>query len=74
MEETVFNLKPTHEFIELNKLLKLVGIAQTGGHAKIIIDEGSVLVNGEVERRRRKKLRHGDMVICEGMRIDLKRS
>jgi len=39
MEKEVFNLQPTDDFIELNKLLKLMGIAQTGGHAKLLIDE-----------------------------------
>lgn len=71
MEKTVFKLKPTDEFIELNKLLKITGLAQTGGHAKITIDEGSVLVNGEVELRRRKKLRQGDIVVCENKHIEI---
>ena len=43
------------EYIELMALLKAVGIAQTGGHAKIIVDDGNVLRNGEVELRRRAK-------------------
>ena len=37
------------EYIELMALLKAVGIAQTGGHAKMIVDEGNVIRNGEVE-------------------------
>ena len=43
-------------------LLKAVGIAQTGGHAKMIVDEGNVLRNGEVELRRRAKCRKGDEI------------
>jgi len=72
MKEDTFNLKPKDEFIELNKLLKLMGIAQTGGHAKLMIDEGSVKVNGEIELRKRKKLRQGDKIECEGYRIEIK--
>lgn len=50
------------EYIELMALLKAVGIAQTGGHAKLIVDEGNVLRNGEVELRRRAKCRKGDEI------------
>ena len=52
----------TQEFIELNKILKLLGLVETGGEAKIRIDQGEVKVNGEVEYRRRRKLRAGDFV------------
>jgi len=50
------------EYIELMALLKAVGIAQTGGHAKMIIDEGNVIRNGEAELRRRAKCRKGDEI------------
>ena len=50
------------EYIELMALLKAVGIAQTGGHAKMIVDEGNILRNGEVELRRRAKCRKGDEI------------
>ncbi|MEY4603552.1 MAG: hypothetical protein RIT43_844 [Bacteroidota bacterium] len=50
------------EFIELIQLLKASGIAQTGGHAKMIVEEGKVLRNGEVELRKRAKLIAGDKV------------
>ena len=50
------------EYIELMALLKAVGIAQTGGHAKMIVDEGNVIRNGEVELRRRAKCRKGDKI------------
>ncbi|MEO1254334.1 MAG: RNA-binding S4 domain-containing protein [Bacteroidota bacterium] len=49
-------------FIELNKLLKIMGLAITGGEAKQLIDDGQVYVNGAVEMQRRKKLRQGDVV------------
>jgi ribosome-associated protein len=57
----IFNLNGA-EFIELIKLLKLLHIAQSGGHAKIIVEEGEVKLNGEVEFRKRAKLRPGDIV------------
>ncbi len=72
MDIIVFNLRPTDEYIELNKLLKIIGLAQTGGHAKIIIDEGVVLVNGKTELQKRKKLRDGDVVQCENRSIEVK--
>ena len=71
MTTTVFTLRPNDEFIELIKLLKLQQIAQSGGHAKLMVDEGEVRVNGEQESRKRKKLRHGDYVECGEERIEI---
>ncbi|MEQ9404623.1 MAG: RNA-binding S4 domain-containing protein [Cyclobacteriaceae bacterium] len=51
------------DFIELNKLLKILSWVNSGGDAKRVIDEGLVKVNGEVETRRRKKLRKDDEVM-----------
>lgn len=50
------------EFIELNKLLKLLGIAETGGHANTMISEGEVLLNDLAEFQKRKKIRLNDIV------------
>jgi len=66
----VFNLNGA-EFIELIKLLKLLHIAQSGGHAKIMVDEGEVKLNGEVEFRKRAKLRPGDIVETSGKKISV---
>ena len=52
--------------IRLDQFLKHIGLAQTGGHAKYLIREGLVLVNGEIEQRRGRKLVAGDIVSCEG--------
>jgi len=71
MQKDTFTLRPDDEFIELMKLLKIKQIAQTGGHAKIIIGNGEVTVNGEQEFRKRKKLRPGDIVEVEGMSIEI---
>lgn len=49
-------------YIELIQLLKAEGIAQTGGHAKFIVDEGEVVRNGEIEMRKRAKLIIGDRI------------
>ena len=50
------------EYIELNKLLKLLQLVETGGEANICIENGEVLVNGVVELRKRNKLRTGFVV------------
>lgn len=50
------------EYIKLDQFLKLIGIAQTGGHAKMIINEGNVEVNDEVTLQRGKKIRKNDIV------------
>lgn len=51
-----------HEFIELNKLLKLLHLVGTGGEANSRIEQGEVLVNKALETQKRKKLRVGDRV------------
>lgn len=58
-------------FIELIGLLKALGIAETGGHAKAIVEEGEVLRNGEVELRKRAKLVPGDLIEIDGLQIKL---
>lgn len=48
--------------MELYKILKFEGIVASGGEAKAVIDGGQVLVNGEVETRKRKKIVSGDTI------------
>ena len=50
------------ETIRLGQLLKLAGLAETGGHARELIQEGEVRVNGDVELRRGRQLRRDDLV------------
>lgn len=50
------------EPVELYKILKFEGIVGSGGEAKLVISDGQVLVNGEVETRRRKKIVSGDVI------------
>jgi ribosome-associated protein len=66
MEE--FELRST-EFIELNDLLKVTGVCSSGGAAKALIAEGRVRVDGEVELRKRCKIRKGQSVEFEGHEI-----
>jgi ribosome-associated protein len=63
--------KITGEYIELIQLLKAIGIAQTGGHAKMIVDEEMVTRNGAIELRKRAKLVIGDLIEVENFIINL---
>ena len=57
------------EYIKLDQALKLADVASTGGHAKFLILEGLVKVNGEVETRRGRKLKTQDIIEVEGNTI-----
>ena len=59
------------EYIELLQLLKATGIAQTGGHAKMIVDDEVVFRNGELETRKRAKLVPGDLIVIEEITVKL---
>ncbi|TQQ84583.1 S4 domain-containing protein YaaA [Peptacetobacter hominis] len=59
-------IKIDSDYIKLDQALKYADVVSTGGHAKILIQDGFVKVNGEVETRRGKKLRSGDTVEVEG--------
>lgn len=52
----------TTEYIKLDQFLKLSGVAGTGGHAKILISEGQIKVNGTIALERGKKIRKNDIV------------
>lgn len=57
------------DFIPLCDLLKYCGVTETGGMAKMLIAEGMVLVDGEVELRKTRKIRSGQVVSGEGFSI-----
>ena len=59
-------IKIRDEFIKLGQLLKLAGLVGSGVDAKLVIQEGSVKLNGEVETRRGKKVYPGDVVSYDG--------
>ena len=69
MEE--FRLRSTDEFIKLGQLLKAAGLSETGADAKEDILSGKVIVNGEAEYRRGKKLKDGDIVSFSGKTIKI---
>jgi len=52
-----------HEYIQLNQLLKLLGLVDTGGEANQRIVDGEIKVNNAVEYQKRKKLRKGDVIL-----------
>jgi ribosome-associated protein len=61
----------TGEFIELFRLLKATHICGTGGEAKMVIDEGLVTVDGDVETRKRCKIKRGQTVKFNGETITI---
>lgn len=65
------NVEITREPVELYKILKFEGLVATGGEAKLLIANGQVTVNGEVETRKRKKIVAGDTIVVgdETLRI-----
>jgi len=70
MEDLNFELNE-HEFIELNSLLKVMGMVNSGGEAKMMIKEGAVVVDGKVEYRLRNKLRSGAIVEYAGVKVTI---
>jgi ribosome-associated protein len=55
--------------IRLDDLLKLVGLADSGGQAKMMVQQGNVTVNGDVDTRRGRKLHAGDKVAVNGQTV-----
>lgn len=62
-------LKLRGDYITLGQLLKAANLVSSGVEAKIVIQDGEVLVNGETDTRRGRKLREGDEVSFEGTEI-----
>lgn len=60
--------KISTDFIHLIQLLKALNWVQTGGHAQIVVMDGLVKYNGQVDYRKRLKVRHGDIVEFDGRR------
>ena len=57
------SVKIKTEFIKLDALLKFASLVNSGGEAKMLIQDGQILVNGEICKMRGKKIRSGDKVI-----------
>jgi len=64
MQDISFELRG--EYIELDKLLKATGLADSGGHARMMITEGQVRVDGQAESRKTAKIRAGQRVQLQG--------
>jgi ribosome-associated protein len=62
MSESYLEIQLDQQPIELYKLLKIADLVSGGGEAKVVISEGYVLLNGEVEYQKRKKVYHNDIV------------
>ena len=67
METIQFQLKSEH--VRLCDLLKLAGIAQSGGQGKHMVADGLVSVDGQPESRKTAKIRAGQTVECRGVRV-----
>jgi ribosome-associated protein len=70
MQELEFEL--AEDFIELHKLLKVVGASESGGAAKMLVAEGAVQVDGHVELRKACKIRAGQVVRAGDLRIQVR--
>ena len=70
MQKTTFEL--TSEFIELNQLLKLAGVVDSGGAGKHVVASGAVSVDGKKELRKTAKIRAGQVVTLGDIRIDVR--
>jgi ribosome-associated protein len=69
MQQIDFQLRG--EFIELNQLLKLTGVCDSGGAGKALVAEGVVSVDGQVESRKTAKIRAGQVVSLGDVRISV---
>jgi len=67
MQQLDFHLRG--EFVELNQLLKLTGVCDSGGAGKALVAEGLVSVDGQVESRKTAKIRAGQVVSLGDVRI-----
>ena len=64
-------IKLREEFIKLGQALKAAGLVESGVEAKEVIQEGLVMVNGEVDTRRGRKLYAGDQIVFDGEEIKI---
>ncbi len=69
MQKISFTLEG--EFVELNQLLKLVGLCDSGGAGKMIVASGAVKVDGVQELRKTAKIRHGQRVTIDDIQITI---
>lgn len=65
----MIEFKLNGDFIPMIQLLKAAGLVQTGGEAQIVVTEGEVKYNGEIDYRKRLKVKQGDVVEFNGETI-----
>jgi len=65
----MITFKVEGEYIPMIQLLKATNLVETGGEAQIVVAEGEVLYNGEVDYRKRLKVKKGDLVEFRGTKI-----
>jgi len=70
MQQVDFELND--EFVELNQLLKLIGICDSGGAGKVIVASGKVKVDGKTELRKTCKIRAGQVVQLGDVRVKVR--
>lgn len=71
MTQNTMEFQLTGEYIELCNLLKLAGIADSGGQGKALVAQGEVTVDGQPENRKTAKIRAGQRVVCLGQLIQV---
>jgi len=71
MQTIEFQLDGQHPYIELCNLLKLTGVASSGGQGKLMVANGDVTVDQRPENRKTAKIRAGQVVECLGTRINV---
>lgn len=74
MQTIDFELDGGREFVELCNLLKLVGLADSGGAGKALVAAGEVTLDGVSESRKTAKVRAGQVVTCQGVTIRVRAS
>lgn len=69
MQQIEFELDPGRDHVELNQLLKLTGLCDSGGAGKAIVASGAVSVDGAIELRKTRKVRAGEVVTIGDVEI-----
>ncbi len=65
----IIEFQLTHDYVELNQLLKLAGLCDSGGMGKTIVASGAVMVDGVIELRKTCKIRAGQVVLMEDVEV-----
>jgi ribosome-associated protein len=73
MQRITFSLDPSRDHVELNQLLKLTGLCDSGGAGKAMVASGAVMVDGSVELRKTRKVRAGEIVSTGDVEIHVGR-